>query len=57
MEPGDETWDRGWDKHKTRQLRCLSELSFADKLDWLEEAQALGENLIHQANRAEATER
>ena len=56
VEPGDETWDRGWDEHKTRQLRRLSELPFADKLDWLEEAQTLGEKLILQANRAEATD-
>ena len=56
VEAGHEAWDRGWDEHKTRQLRRLSELPFADKLDWLEEAQVLGEQLIAQTNRNKTTE-
>lgn len=46
----DDGWDRGWEQHKARQLRRQSELSFAEKLEWLEEAQELCENLIAQAN-------
>ena len=55
-EPRDEAWDRGWDEHKTRQLRRLSELSFAGKLDWLEEAQELAEQLTAQADKTKAIE-
>ena len=53
---GDRLWDRGWDEHKIRQLRRLAKLSFAEKLEWLEEAQELGERLIAQANRRKTTE-
>lgn len=49
VENDEQGWDRGWDEHKARQLRRMAELSFADKLDWLEEAQKLGEHLIAQA--------
>ena len=32
-------WENGWDGHEQQQLRRLAELSLADKLQWLEEAQ------------------
>lgn len=50
--PGEELWDRGWDEHNARQLRRLAKLPFAEKLEWLEDAQRLGERLIAQANRS-----
>ena len=39
------SWDCGWDGHRLAQLRRLARLPFGDKLDWLEEAQQLAENL------------
>lgn len=52
----DKLWDRGWDEHKMRQLQRQAKLPFAKKLEWLEEAQELGERLIAQANRSKKTE-
>lgn len=37
----DDGWDRGWDEHKLRQLVRLAKLPFAEKLEWLENAQEL----------------
>ena len=37
----DGQWDRGWGEHKVRQLVRLARLPFAEKLCWLEDAQAL----------------
>ncbi len=54
---GDERWDRGWDEHQRRQDRRLAEIPFAQKLEWLEEAQDFGEKLMAQANRSKTTER
>jgi hypothetical protein len=48
----DKLWDRGWDEHKKRQQQRLAKLSFAEKLEWLEEAQEFGERLIAQGNRS-----
>ena len=31
-------WERGWVEHEQMQLRRLANLSFAEKLAWLEEA-------------------
>jgi hypothetical protein len=31
-------WERGWAEHEQMQLRRLANLSFAEKLAWLEEA-------------------
>lgn len=37
--PRDErVWEQGWDGHADAQLRRLSLLTLAQKLDWLEEA-------------------
>ena len=49
-------WDRGWDEHKSRQLRRQASLPFAEKLKWLEEAQEFGENLIAQSKCAKSSE-
>ena len=49
-------WDRGWDEHKARQLRRQANLPFAEKLEWLEDAQELGEYLIAQSKRAKSSE-
>jgi hypothetical protein len=34
-------WEHGWEDHEQKQLERLAKLSFAEKLDWLEEAQRL----------------
>jgi len=39
VENGD-LWDRGWSEHKTRQLVRFARLPLAEKLAWLESAQA-----------------
>ena len=44
-------WPRGWDEHRRRQLRRTAALPFAEKLEWLEEAQALAEALTAARNR------
>jgi hypothetical protein len=38
-------WDCGWDGHTRAQRRRLATLPFADKLDWLEEADRLVRHL------------
>lgn len=38
-------WENGWDGHEQHQLRRLAELSLADKLEWLEEADRLVRHL------------
>lgn len=39
--PRDERmWEQGWDGHADAQLRRLSLLTLAQKLDWLEQAHA-----------------
>ncbi|MCH7591945.1 MAG: hypothetical protein IH989_04075 [Planctomycetes bacterium] len=50
-EQSDRSWDSGWEEHKKRQLLRLASLPFEKKLEWLEEAQQLGERLISQARR------
>ena len=42
---GEVVWENGWDDHQQRQLRRLAELSLADKLEWLEEADRLVRHL------------
>ena len=34
-------WEHGWEDHEQKQLERLAKLSFAEKLDWLEEAHRL----------------
>lgn len=34
-------WERGWKGHTQAQQKRLARLSFAEKLEWLEEAQRL----------------
>jgi hypothetical protein len=41
----DAAWETGWDGHEAEQLRRLAALTFAEKLEWLEEAQRLLVNL------------
>ena len=48
-EESGEHWDRGWDEHKKRQLQRLAQLSFSQKLDWLEEAHRIVDRLATQA--------
>jgi hypothetical protein len=45
-------WERGWDDHELKQLQRLAKLSFAEKLDWLEEAY----RLVLQMQRGKSTE-
>ncbi len=47
----DRAWDRGWHEHKTRQLMRLARLSFAEKLAWLENAQALADAIASAKNK------
>lgn len=41
----DDGWDRGWDEHKRRQLIRMSRLTLDQKIQWLEDMQALYEKL------------
>jgi hypothetical protein len=34
-------WECGWDEHEEMQLRRMANLSFAEKLEWLEDAHQL----------------
>jgi hypothetical protein len=47
----DDGWDRGWEQHKKRQLRRIARLPMDAKLEWLEEAQKLGEKILSQTKR------
>ena len=38
-------WERGWEGHERSQRRRLSKLPLSQKLQWLEEAQQVIENL------------
>ncbi|MBW1790095.1 MAG: hypothetical protein JRK53_26345 [Deltaproteobacteria bacterium] len=42
------TWERGWEGHERAQLLRMSRLSFAEKIQWLEEAQQFVEELKFQ---------
>lgn len=44
-EPDDRRWTRGWDDHQQAQLQRLARLSLADKLAWLEQADAIVRHL------------
>jgi hypothetical protein len=35
----------GWERHELEQMRRLARLSFVEKLDWLEQAQRVAEQL------------
>lgn len=52
----DRHWDRGWEAHRRSQLARLAKLPFAAKLEWLEEAQKLGRQLMAQAKRRKANQ-
>jgi hypothetical protein len=41
----DTGWDSGWEEHRRAQRRRLACLPLIEKLRWLEEAQAVVENL------------
>ncbi len=41
----EQSWECDWDGHRVAQLRRLARLPFWEKLDWLEEAQQLAEQL------------
>jgi hypothetical protein len=45
--------EHGWDDHNQKQLERLAKLSFAEKLDWLEEAH----RLVLQMQAAKTTSR
>lgn len=42
----DEAWPRGWEEHERFQQKRLAELPFAEKLQWLEDAQELVEAIL-----------
>jgi predicted transcriptional regulator len=35
----------GWEQHELEQLQRLAKLSISEKLEWLEQAQRIAENL------------
>jgi hypothetical protein len=39
--PFPESWEKGWQGHELAELRRLARLSFAEKLDCLEQAHGL----------------
>ena len=41
MTNGNDAWEEGWDGHERAQRRRLAALPLAEKLRWLEEADAL----------------
>ena len=41
----DDGWDRGWEEHKRRQLIRMSKLTLDQKIQWLEDMQALYEKI------------
>ena len=49
--PEDRQWERGWDGHLAAQLRRTARLPFAEKLEWLEEAQRLAEYVLNQRTK------
>jgi hypothetical protein len=44
-EKSDEQPISGWERHELEQLRRLAKLSFAEKLEWLEQAQRVADHL------------
>lgn len=48
----DDGWEQGWEEHRVRQLRRIANLPLTKKLEWLEQAQKLGKELIAQAPRS-----
>ena len=52
-------WEPGWDGHLKMKLREAEKLSFAEKLDWLEEAerfyQTWGGKALHALSKAKAS--
>ena len=52
--PRESEWERGWDGHERRQQRRLAQLTLAEKIEWLEQAQRIVESLQSSpASRAE----
>ena len=41
----EQVWERGWDGHRRAQLLRMAALPLSVKLAWLEEAQALAQQL------------
>ena len=48
-EPEEQSWELGWDGHALAQRRRLARLPLAEKLQWLEEAGRLVEQLARSA--------
>lgn len=44
-------WPKGWDGHESAQLRRLARLTFAQKLEWLEEAGRMVRHMRSQQRR------
>lgn len=46
MSRGEDTaWETGWGDHQVQQRQRLARLTLADKIEWLEDAQRLVQNL------------
>jgi hypothetical protein len=41
----DRGWPRGWEDHELAQLRRLAKLSLSEKIDWLEQAHRVVQQL------------
>ena len=45
-------WETGWDDHEVRQLRRLAGLTLVQKLEWLEQADAVVRHLSESRRRS-----
>lgn len=52
----DVRWEAGWDGHERQQLQRLRRLTLAEKLEWLEQAQILVQQLSDADRRSPADE-
>ena len=50
-------WEQGWEGHDQAQRRRMASLTLAQKLEWLEEAQRLVEQLNSARRRGSERER
>ena len=44
----EQLWEKGWDGHEKAQLKRMAQLSFQEKITWLEEAQEMLKGMNHE---------
>jgi hypothetical protein len=49
--PDERVWEQGWEGHELAQRQRMARLTFAQKLEWLEEAQRVAEALAKSHSR------